>query len=274
MWLNHRWTWTNFKAYLDLAKTRYQFTSSDYKLLSGMPTESLIGFTAAQGGNFVDPATNNLTWTSSKALGIAGDLKTMFSKGYIDSETKDISTSFKNGKALFSTGSLWFLGDDQYFSYSLPFSIGAVPYPVADGDAQTLATYKIPVYGSDAFAVANVQNGLNGLNSKILFNILDDLQRGLTLDYGLTQDEMYEMWLQTKFDSMYYVDAVMSVRDPKYQYYEKIFTASMTVGGGSQFGPNAMYNVLNGIITRPERNPLTELEAIRRYYETVLENLK
>jgi hypothetical protein len=214
-------------------------------------------------------------WTNNNVLSIASELKAMFDKKYIDATTDDMSPSFLAGDSLFATGGLWFVGNATRFSSDLPFEIGAVPYPVADDAAQTWSSYKVPVYASSAYAIANVEIGLNGINSKVLFNILDDITRGIVLpDNELTPDEAYRLWLETKFDTPLYVDTIMSVQDLKYQYFEKIFLVSSTVGNGSHYNGLGMYPILNGIITKPERDPRTELDAITGAYEAVLADFK
>jgi hypothetical protein len=272
MWLDGEWTWSSFKAYLDAAKALPGF--ADAKLLSGQAAEFTLGFVSAQGGCFVHPFTNSLMWANESTVSIIDELKTMFDNGYIDNDISDVSSSFLSGSSLFATGELWFLKNETRFSSSLPFEIGAVPYPVADGDGLTKSNFQIPVYGNrNAFAIANVEDGENGLDSKTLFNILYDLQRGIMHAEMIPEDD-YRLWLESKFEAQLYVDAIMSVQDPKYQYFEKIFMASVTAGGGSHYGPNGIYQHLNGIITNPTGNTRMELEDAQTVYETILADFK
>lgn len=56
----------------------------------------------------------------------------------------------------------------------------------------------------------------------------------------------------------------MSVQDKT--YFELIDMVSMSVGGGSQFGENALWVTLPGICTDPQKSAQTELSAIRDLY--------
>lgn len=273
MWLDGEWNWSNFVEYLDDARNSSQWNSS-YVQMSGQQTEMLIGVVSARGGKFVLPQNNLLLWTTEDVLEPIDQLKALYNKGYIEKANHDVSSKFATGNAIFATGGLWFVGSEMRFASSFGFEIGAVPYPVADGDEGVLAKYSVPVYASSAFAVANVQNGENGLNSEVLFNILDDLySRFESPAEDIDPDEAYELWLETKFSNQLYIDAIMSVQDPKYQYFEKIFLASMSAGaqGASHYGGDALYPKINGIFAGNDARSV--FEEITVLYQGILADI-
>jgi hypothetical protein len=232
----------------------------------------LVGAVAARGGRVVLP-NNLILWTTEVVLNPLDELIKLYNKGYIDTENYNESTKFNSGNAIFSTGSLNEFGLGEW-STSKKFEIGVVPYPVADGDELALQDYLIPIYGSKAFAVANVQNGENGLNSEVLFNILDDLySRFENPADEINPQEKYWLWLESIFDNERYVDSIISVQDLKYQYFEKIILASMAAGaqGTSHYGGDALYPKINGIFAGNDARSV--FEEITVLYQGILADI-
>ena len=138
------------------------------------------------------------------------------------------------------------------------------------------STYQVPFTGCGNYSFMKYDNMANGLTVDVLFSILHDIEGGLGDDPSdevkLTSDEGYRIYLEKKLDQEIYVNVVMSVQDESLSYYEVMETLSMTVGGGSHFGPNAFWPLASGIMTK-EDTPLTVLKSVENIYKTAMEEL-
>ena len=133
----------------------------------------------------------------------------------------------------------------------------------------------MPYTGTSNYSIVKTENGANGINSDILFYILHDLIGGLGDDpteIKQTEDEAYRTFLGKKLDSAIYVDVIMSVQDSSLSYYELMEVLSMTVGGGSHFGPNAYWPLASSIMTSSD-TPATLLKQVEDVYKAALAEL-
>jgi len=125
--------------------------------------------------------------------------------------------------------------------------------------------------------IANIQNGQNGLNSEILFNILYDLYMGLKpANVGMTSDDVYRTYLEARFDDDLYVDAIMSVQNPTKQYFELILVVSMSIGNGSHWtnSTTGFYPMFNRIVYLYQtNNARSVLESVADAYRNELVSL-
>ena len=124
----------------------------------------------------------------------------------------------------------------------------------------------------------NIQNGKNNITSPIAFGIIYDLQSGLGDDPKeiadgtvMTPDEGYEVYLEARFDHKIYVDTIMSVQNNT--YFEMMELLSMTVGGGSHFGPDAFWPLAQKIVSNTSLNAQTTLASVLDKYKQALSDL-
>ena len=276
LWLDGQWDWSTFMALLAQAKNspalagKYPF--------GGDSAEVVMGMVTSHGYNFINPVNYQLLLASPNVYGIVEKVQSIKSLGYWEpAPEQTVSSDFKSGNTLFHSGDLWFLGSSMRFSNDITFEIGAVPYPTRDGDAQDKLFHKLPILGLDTMGIANITSGQNGLNSEILFNILYDLYMGMRpANEGMTNDEVYRTYLEGKFDSELYVDAIMSVQEPTKQYFELVHVVSMSIGNGSHWtnSTTGFYPLMNRIVYNPAtQNARVALEAVAQAYRDELVNL-
>ena len=137
----------------------------------------------------------------------------------------------------------------------------------------SVSSFAVPYGSTGCDSIIDTANGKNGINNKIIFAILYDLNSGLGDDpekAKVDTETAYRNWLLTKFDRELYADVIMSVQDCT--YFELIELVSMTVGGGSHFGPNAFWMIASGMMTS-EETPATVLKEIEEVYLKALRDL-
>jgi hypothetical protein len=268
LWNQGKWDWTAFTNLLSLAKTK--LPEGSYAM-GGVAAEVIQGLVAARGGKFVDQGLKKVLLSSPTVVKAVEDLQEVY-KLYWDKEQQhsDVGGNFTSGKVLFASGSLWYLKSNIRFGPA-EFKISAVPYPTDDND-ENRSNFKIPVGFSAGYAIKPIENGPNGLNSKIIFNILDDLMRGLKPEVKATEgsaNDRYRIWLKQRIDSEASIDALMSVQDSKYYHLELLQTVSMTVGNGSHFKNEAWYVFALPLLVNEGGNlsPQVELDRIQPIYE-------
>ena len=140
----------------------------------------------------------------------------------------------------------------------------------------TESNFLMPFTGGSCYSLMNYAgDGENGINTSVAFCILHDLVSDMApdpADAGLTNDDGYRLYLNKKLDYAIDVEVVMSVQNPQYSYYELMEVLSMTVGGGSHFGPNAFWMIASGMMTS-EETPATVLKEIEEVYLKALRDL-
>ena len=269
LWNEGKWDWTAFTSLLATAKTK--LPEGSYPM-GGGAADVIQGLVAARGGKFVDQGLKKVLLSNPTVVKAVEDLQEVY-KLYWDKEQQhsDVGGNFISGKTLFASGSLWYLKSNIRFGPA-EFKISAVPFPTETGDAAAKANFKIPVGFSAGYAIKPLENGPNGLNSKIIFNILDDLMRGLKPEVKATEgsaDERYRIWLKQRIDSEESIEALMSVQNSKYYHLELLQTVSMTVGNGSHFKGDAWYVFSLPLLVNTDGNlsPQVELDRIQPVYE-------
>ena len=140
----------------------------------------------------------------------------------------------------------------------------------------TESNFLIPYTGSSCYSLMNYAgDGENGINTSVAFCILHDLVSDMApdpADAGLTNDDAYRLYLNKKLDYPIDVEVVMSVQNSQYSYYELMEVLSMTVGGGSHYGPNAFWIIASGMMTS-EETPATVLKEVEEVYLKALRDL-
>ena len=113
-------------------------------------------------------------------------------------------------------------------------------YPTADGDGAAREHYTIPMGTDSGYAFRKVENGANGLTTKVLVNIMDDICRGIAPEFSaedMTDEEAYIVFLQNRIESAASIQAVMSVETKidQYGYTDYLWVLSKAVGNGSDW---------------------------------------
>ena len=124
--------------------------------------------------------------------------------------------------------------------------------------------------GVTQFAIINHSD----FNSNISLNIIHDLIYPINkkINNGLTNNEIYQDYLSTILDYEIDIDVVMSVQHEWLTYNDLMPILSMTVGGGSHFGPNGFMLTCASIISRDE-DPLYKFNEIKDVYKNALKEL-
>ena len=133
------------------------------------------------------------------------------------------------------------------------------------------SSFAVPYGSTGCDSIIDTSNGKNGINNKIIFAILYDLNSGLGDDpekAKVDTETAYRNWLLTKFDRELYADVIMSVQDCT--YFELIELVSMTVGGGSHFGPNAFWPLAATICKDASISPSTRLNEVLEDYKAAM----
>lgn len=313
LWFKGEWTWSNFEKYaqdLQTYLTTKSTAESEYKALAmGFP-EFFIGSCGSTGSQITNVSPARLFLNSQTVIDQLSAIQTLVNSGCYDKTrgVADVASSFTQGLSAFVHGDLWFLNDPSRFDPSWTFEIGCVPYPTADGEGGITITtddideailaangeplttengeyikgvdmsnssFKVPFTTTGCYSVVNTPAGKNGINNKIVFAIMYDLFDGQGVDPDApkqTEDEAYRNWLvQKKFDSEIYADVIMSIQDCS--YFELIDMVSMSVGGGSQFGPNTLWRTIPSICTDSTKSPSAELDSIYSIYRQQMRDM-
>lgn len=273
LWNEGKWDYAKFLEFADAAKAQL---GDGATVLSGEYVRMAQGFLAASGGKFVDAETNTVLLTNQKTLDVFNNLKSLYAKGQIDtaSGSNDVSDKFTEGKAIFNTGSLWFLSSTLRFKDKCDFKISVVPYPTAEGDGTAKETFQIPMGYEATWAFQPVENGENGLSTKVLLNMLDDLFGALPPEAktsALDTEAKYRAFLAKRIDSEQSVDALMSVQASKYQYLDLLELVSMTAGEGSHYKLNGFW--LNFPSLKEDGDPASQLASLQPIYQQTLDDI-
>ena len=302
LWFKGEWTWSNFELYCEELQTA--LSDGQYALSVGFP-EFVIGSTASTGGK-IATTRPSLGLTSTAVIERFQAIQGLFASGcYEKRNVEDVSAGFLEKNVAIVHGDLWFMGDASRFDPAVcDFVIGAVPYPTADNDKGYVETtfdeneaikdydgepivdangdyisgidmsgtsFAIPYGSTGCDSIIDTANGRNGINNKIIFAILYDLNSGLGDDPDKAKvdtDTAYRNWLLTKFDKELYADVIMSVQDCT--YFELIELVSMTVGSGSHFGPNAFWPLAATICKDASISPSTKLNEVLDDYKQAM----
>lgn len=313
MWFKGEWTWSNFETYAKSLQTYLSTLStaeSEYKALAMGYPEFFIGSCGSTGSQITSVSPARLYLNSQNVVDQLGAMQKLVNSGVYDKTrgVADVATSFTQGLSAFVHGDLWFLKDPSRFDPTWKFEIGCVPYPTADGQGgkpiltddpeeaiytrneeplidangqyikgvdMSDSSFKVPFTTTSCYSVVNTPSGKNGITNKIIFAIMYDLFDGQGADPDApvqTEDEAYRNFLaQKKFDSEIYADVIMSVQDCT--YFEVIEIVSMSVGGGSQFGPNTLWKTIPNICTEDTKSPSAEMSSIYEIYRKQMRDM-
>ena len=304
LWLKGEWTMSKFSAWINNAQTK--LNKGEYVLDMGF-AESIIGLTASTGNKMSNVNPPRLFLTNNQVTDGISFLQTAYASGlYYGRGVQDVSPGFQAGSTILHHGDLWFLKESTRFNpLTMTFKIGVVPYPTADGEGGTPVTttdvskaikvgddylkdangeyietvdmsessFQIPYTGTSCYAVLNIENGKNGINAKVIMNILHDLVAGLGDDpnntVNLTDDESYRDSLKRKFDRDIDIEVIMSCQDST--YFELMELLSITVGGGSHFGDGGFWPLAISIVKKTDSPVIALNEVLPKYRQAMKE---
>ncbi len=283
LWNEGKWDWTTFYSYLEAAQQAFDASGEEEKTYAfgGYINEVAQGMLSARGGKFVDPDMQKVLFTNQTTLDMYTDLRKIYNQiGYAPSSTSaDVSNEFQSGHQLFAHGSLWFLSSEMRFkNEQITFQISLVPYPTADGDAAARENFTIPMGSDSGYAFRKVTNGANGLTTKVLVNIMDDIMRGLVPEFSaedMTDEQAYIAFLQKRIDSAASIEAVMSVESniSKYGYTDYLWVLSKSVGNGSDWQGYGFATWGMSLVTKADDPAIKLAEMQPIYYNKLIEIL-
>ena len=306
LWMKGEWTMSKFSNWVKDAQTK--LSKGEYVLDMGF-AESIIGLTASTGNQMSNVQPPRIFLTNNQVTDRISFLQEAYASGlYYGRGVQDVSPGFQAGSTILHHGDLWFLKESTRFNpLVMTFKIGVVPYPTADGQGGTPittkdvskaikldgdkyltdangdyietvdmseSTFQIPFTGTSCYAVLNIENGKNGINAKVIMNILHDLVAGLGDDpnntVNLTADESYRNSLELKLDREIDIEVIMSCQDNT--YFELMELLSMTVGGGSHFGDGGFWPLAASIVKKTD-SPVTALSEVLPKYKQAMRDL-
>ena len=306
MWLRGEWTVTEFEKWV--ANIQTALPEGKYALDLGFP-EFAIGLVASTGNQFVTISPiQRINFLDDGVISNIEIIQELYANGYYvpGRGTDDYTKEFMEGESIMASGQLWYINDPaRWDSKANKLNIGVVPYPAADDDNIVVETtsdasqavigangeplayngeyvsglnlenakFKIPYSSNSAsvYSILDYANGKNGINATVIANILIDLYAG----YGyndpelgeITKEQEFKNYLETLFDRPVDVEVVMSVYDRT--YFEIFEDVSMTVGGGSQFGPNGFWPICAALCKSTD-DPYTKLSEIYEPYRQAM----
>ena len=146
MFLDGEWNYTNFISYCKKAQDALDSLyntgeTKEYYVLSGWPTYYLVGMVDRNGEGVADVAKKQVHILTDDTTNAANALKEIYAYGGF-STTFGVDggvTTWNQGKALFNTGDLWFIGSNQGRWDSAAWGdgegtrYGYVPFAAPDG---------------------------------------------------------------------------------------------------------------------------------------------
>ena len=144
MFLDEEWNFTNFVAYCkrcqDALNSIYG-EDSGYYVLSGWPTYYFVGMVDRNGEGVADVAKKQVHILNEDCTAAAMALKEIHDYGAFDEKfsVDQGVVSWTNGKSMFNTGDLWFIGanqgrwDSDMWGEGEATRYGYVPFPAPDG---------------------------------------------------------------------------------------------------------------------------------------------
>lgn len=308
LWLKGEWTLANFDTWVKTAQNILK-NKGGYALDMGF-AESIIGMVASSGNQMTKVVPPLINMTKKSVTDTIELLQGYYQSGcYSTRAVQDVSPAFSSGVSLLHHGDLWFMKSSDRFNPSqMTFTIGVVPYPTADGEGGTpvlssnqedgilldnneylmldgqyvttvdmsFSSFKIPYTGTACYSILNVNGSQskNGITTEAITHIFHDLYSALGPDpdskVNLTEDESYRAFLRTKFDREIDVEVIMSCQGTT--YFELMELVSMTVGGGSHFGPSAWWPLAASLVKSSD-SPATALNEVLDLYKGAMREL-
>ena len=303
LWMKGEWTLSKFKEWVRAAQTNLE---DGKKVLDMGFAESSLGLVASTGNQFVTIRPARICMLDDGVVEAIETIQSLYTGGYYNARgTQDVTDQFIGGETIFHHGEFWFINSSNRFDPSrMDFTLGVVPYPTADNDIiepvleptsengillssgdylmkdgqyivgldLSNAKFRVPVTDTTCYGILNFQNGKNNINAEIVSNIMIDLTAGLgedpNLTTQLTDEQAYRLYLEGLFDREIDIEVVMSCQD--YTYFELFSAVSMTVGGGSHFGPDAFWPLCANLCKSSTDDVWTKLNEVYDKYKQAM----
>ena len=144
MFLDEEWNVSNFIAYCKKCQDALNSVfgaDAGYHCLSGWPTYYFVGMVDRNGEGVADVAKKQVHILNEDCTNAANALKEIFDYGAFDEKfsVDQGVVSWTNGKSMFNTGDLWFIGanqgrwDSNMWGEGDATRYGYVPFPAPDG---------------------------------------------------------------------------------------------------------------------------------------------
>lgn len=304
LWMKGEWTLSKFKEWV--AETQSNLPEGKFVLDMGYP-EFTIGMVASTGNRLVSVSPiQKVNLLEQGVTDVLKTIQTFYADGYYNARgSQDVTDQFIAGDTVLHSGSFWFIkADDRFNAQVNNLRLGIVPYPAADGDNIAVeytsdaeeailgangeplmkdgqyvagldlsgAAFAIPFASTTCYSVLDYSNGKNGINAEIVANILIDLYAGQGADPNqteqITDEQGFRIYLETLFNREIDIEVVMSTYNST--YYELFESVSMTVGGGSHFGPDAFWPLCGTICKDASIDPYTKLNEVYEKYRQAM----
>lgn len=255
MYLDGDWTWSEFESWATGVQTALSAQGEDYFALGGMLSYYAEAMIPLNGGSLINAATGRVSFAQTPALETYAFLTTLYEKGLFEPTPQyDAgSPSWQTGKVALHPGSLWFVNASNRWG-GLPFELGFVPYPTADGFE---GEYVSPVSG---VALMSVASGMDPEREALVFEVWNALQLWPTAQES---KDAFELSLLTKFDDELYIEAYLDI-------YDKVYLELLNAIGISAYGESGWARNINGAIR--DGSSRTIVDSIKPTYEAALED--
>ncbi len=266
MFLDEEWNYSNFVTYCkkcqDALNSIYG-ADAGYYVCSGWPTYYFVGMVDRNGEGVADVAKMQVHITNEDCIAAANALKEIYDYGAFDGKfsVDQGVVSWNNGKSLFNTGDLWFIGsnsgrwDTNMWGDGDATKYGYVPFPAPNGLENNNNIY-IGTTTKECWVMASFRDkyykgyGEDCATENIYRAICTYWQR---IDKYYKESDEYDPNAQylidaSKFSSQASIDAFMLVSSKleTYAFYDPMTSNSNTVcyTSGSEFDINLRKYVL------------------------------
>lgn len=253
LYLEGNWNWSTFESWATQVQTALDGQVDEMYALGGMLSYYAEYMIPLNGGSLINKQAGRVAFAQAPALETYDFLTTLWNKGLFEPNGQYDAGSplWMGGKVAMHPGELWFINADNRWG-TLPFSLGFVPYPVADDYTDE---YTCPI---SAVAVMSLASGMTPEREELVFRVWNALQLWKT---EAEEDEDFEISLMSKFDHQNDVDAYLSV-------YDNIYLDITNAIGIGAFSENGWTRNINQAIK--DGTSRTIVDQIKPIYDTAL----
>lgn len=257
------WNFTTFQKWMAEAQTKMStIEGSEEYVLGGTYPDWAQSLIPLNGGSLINSQTKRVAFNQNPANEVYQMLEDWIKAKYFEPNgTGDKgSPEWVGGRVLMHPGSFWFVNAANRWA-DLGFSLGYVPYPMADG--LTKDKYVTPIKGEAVYVIAN---GIPVEKQELAFKVWNEIQYVKT---DLETELEFKVTLQDRLKKDIYVNAFLEI-------YNGIYLEILDDLGIATFGEKSWRVVLSGALKSEEgadvRTALSEIEsqyqnALNLYYE-------
>lgn len=276
LWNEGNWTMETFTNLLEESKNKFEqyqkTTGMEISPLSGQYYDMVKGVVCSNGFKFID--NKQLLLNSDKVVQIYQYFQMLEEKcwGAESSMLGSSNMDFRDGFRLFRGGKLSDI-EENLWKESTDLKLSVVPYPRNNED-NDLNSYYMPLSTTDVFVINDTNQEIS---SEVLFNILDDLVRGVkptTKVEVKNQITEYKEYLQGIFESEEVCKALLSVIEKNNTYVELIDSISLMLGDGKVMSSDSIYIQSQKIIGKVNKPDAFEsLSVLQTKYQEILDKI-